>query len=329
MQIDQARGRYIRWLLATRDLSPHTIRAYDADLASFERYVGAGFAASEVEWDNLISFIEREKATNLSPASLKRRAAALRGFCRWMLSQGLLAVDPWNGASLALGQPRRLPRTLPAHELDHLMRFLTLTAGVNANTEPDSRAVEERPHESTTLLAVSLMVTTGIRVNESVGIRCHDIDLSGRALRLMGKGRRERQVFLTNDWIAGLTSAYIVARSALGLNHSQLLFNLNYDPLTPPAMRSRLAKAAQDAGLETHVTPHMLRHTAATQLIESGVDIRYIQRLLGHASLSTTEIYTHVSDRALRRVVTDADVLGRITKRLRATTEPSATHFLQ
>jgi site-specific recombinase XerD len=314
MQIDQARGQYIRWLLATRDLSPHTIRAYDADLANFERYLGADFVAAELDQDDVVSFIEREKAAELSPASLKRRAAALRGFCRWMLSRGLLVTDPWSGTSLALGRPRRLPRTLPAHELDRLMRFLALAAGANAGTEPDSRTIEEKPHESTTLLAVALMVTTGIRVNESVSIKCHDIDLPGRALRLVGKGRRERQVFLTNDWIASLTSAYLEARSSLGLGHPHLLFNQHYEPLTPPAMRSRLAKAARAAGLKTHVTPHMLRHTAATQLIEAGVDIRYIQRLLGHANLSTTEIYTHVSDRALRRVVSDADVLGRFVQ---------------
>jgi integrase/recombinase XerD len=77
-------------------------------------------------------------------------------------------------------------------------------------------------------------------------------------------------------------------------------------------MRARLAKSARDAGLGARVTPHMLRHTAATQLIEAGVDIRYIQRLLGHASLTRTEIYTHVSDRALRQVVSDADILGRL-----------------
>jgi integrase/recombinase XerC len=314
MQIGQARGRYIRWLLATRDLSSHTIRAYDADLASFQQYLGTDFAAAEIGQEDVLSFIERQKAAELSPASLKRRASALRGFCRWMLSQGLLVVDPWSGTSLALGRPRRLPRTLPAHELDHLMAFLALAAGVGSSTKPDRRVVEERPHESTTLLAVSLMVATGIRVNESVSIKCNDIDLPGRALRLVGKGRRERQVFLTNDWIASLTGAYIEARSSLGLDHPHLLFNLRYDPLTPPAMRSRLAKAARAAGLATHVTPHMLRHTAATQLIEAGVDIRYIQRLLGHASLSTTEIYTHVSDRALRRVVSDADVLGRFVQ---------------
>jgi site-specific recombinase XerD len=314
MQIDQARKRYIRWLLATRDLSPHTIRAYDADLASFQQHLGADFLAAAIAQDDVISFIEQQKVAELAPASLKRRASALRGFCRWMLSQGLLAADPWNGASLSLGRPRRLPRTLPAHELDRLMGFLALAAGVDASAEPDRQAVEERPHESTTLLAISLMVTTGIRVNESVSIKCRDIDLRGRALRLVGKGRRERQVFLTNDWIAGLMKAYIETRSSFGLDHPRLLFNLRYDPLTPPAMRSRLAKAARAADLEMHVTPHMLRHTAATQLIEAGVDIRYIQRLLGHASLSTTEIYTHVSDRALRRVVSDADVLGRFVQ---------------
>ena len=314
MQINQARRRYIRWLLATRDLSPHTIRAYDADLASFERFLGANFAAAEIDQDAVVSFIEHEKAAKLSPASLRRRAAALRGFCRWMLAQGLLIPDPWSGTNLALGRPRRLPRALPAHELDRLMGFLAGAAGLGAGTEPDTRAVEERPHESTTLLAVALMITTGIRVNESVSIKCHDIDLPGGALRLVGKGRRERQVFLANDWIANLTSAYIDARTSLGLDHSHLLFNLRYDPLTPPAMRSRLAKATRAAGLGIHVTPHMLRHTAATQLIEAGVDIRYIQRLLGHASLSTTEIYTHVSDRALHRVVSDADVLGRFVQ---------------
>jgi len=314
MQIHQARTQYIRWLLATRDLSPHTIRAYEGDLASFERYIGGGFAVEELERGNVISFIEKQKAAALSSASLKRRAAALRGFCRWLLSQGLLVADPWNGASLSLGRPRRLPRTLPAHELDLLMGFLARAAHVNAGRPPDSRSVEKRPHESTTLLAVALMVATGVRVNESVSIRCQDINLPDRTLRLVGKGRRERQVFLSNDWITSLTSAYVEARSSLGIEHSRLLFNLHYEPLTPPAMRSRLAKAARAAGLETHVTPHMLRHTAATQLIEAGVDIRYIQRLLGHASLSTTEIYTHVSDRALHRVVSNADVLGRFVQ---------------
>lgn len=314
MQINKARARYVRWLLTARDLSPHTIRAYDSDLGVFERHLGAGAEIGEIERDSLLSFLERQKSDGISPASLKRRASALRGFCRWLLSQEHLDADPWSGTSLTLGRSRKLPRTLPAHELNRLIEFLGRAAQVDADGVPDPRQVGKRPHESTTLLAVALMVATGVRVHEVVGIRCQDIDLTGRAMRLVGKGRHERQVFLTNNWITALTGAYIEARSAFRLQHPRLLFNLHFDPLTPPAMRSRLAKAAAAAGLDSRVTPHMLRHTAATQLIEAGVDIRYIQRLLGHASLSTTEIYTHVSDRALKRVVSDADVLGRFVQ---------------
>jgi site-specific recombinase XerD len=314
MQVDQARIQYIRWLLATRDLSQHTIRAYEGDLATFSRHVGASFDVERIDRNGVVAFIEAQKAEALSPASLRRRAAALRGFCRWLLSQGLIPADPWSGTSLALGRSRRLPRNLATHELNLLIGFLAHAAQVDVGKPPGRRLVEKRPHESTTLLAVALMVTTGVRVHEAVGIRCRDIDMPGRALRLVGKGRRERQVFLPNDWIAGLTGTYLEARTSLGIEHSRLLFNLRYEPLSPPAMRSRLAKAANAAGISQRVTPHMLRHTAATQLIEAGVDIRYIQRLLGHASLSTTEIYTHVSDRVLHRVVSDADILGRLTE---------------
>jgi site-specific recombinase XerD len=310
MQVRQAREQYVRWLLITRDLSPHTIRAYDGDIAAFERHLGIRAIVSHIDRERLVAFMEDQRAAGLSARSIRRRASGLRGFCRWLLSSRLIEADPWAGATVAVGRSRRLPRLVASHDLDRLLVWLRETAGVEVSGDP-SQALE-RPHEATTLLAVALMVATGVRVNEVVSIKCQDIDLPGRSLRIVGKGRRERQVFLTNDWIKGLTRAYLTTRDALGVGNAELLFNSRLDPLTPAAMRSRLVKAAADAGLGARVTPHMLRHTAATQLIEAGVDIRYIQRLLGHASLSTTEIYTHVSDRALRQVVSDADVLGRL-----------------
>jgi integrase/recombinase XerD len=310
MQVRQARKQYVRWLRITRDLSPHTIRAYDADIAAFERHIGMRAFVRQIDRDRLVSFMEDQRAAGLSSRSIRRRAAGLRGFCRWLLSCHLLDADPWVGATVAVGRSRKLPRLVPTHELDRLLVSLRRTACVEREADPDE--VLERPHESTTLLAVALMVATGVRVNEVVSIKCHDIDLPGRSLRIVGKGRRERQVFLPNDWLKDMTRAYLKTRTELGVEHPHLLFNSRREPLTAAAMRSRLVKAATDAGLRGRVTPHMLRHTAATQLIEAGVDIRYIQRLLGHASLSTTEIYTHVSDGALRRVVSEADVLGRL-----------------
>jgi site-specific recombinase XerD len=312
MQVRQARKEYVRWLLITRDLSPHTIRAYDTDIAMFERYLGARASVNSIDRERLVAFIRDQRAAGLSSRSIRRRASGLRGFFKWSLSRRIMESDPFSNTTVAVGRSRSLPRVLPSHELDHLLSSLRLAAGVGDVID----AVEtlDRPDECTTLLAVVLIVATGVRVNEVVSIKCQDIDLPAGNLRIIGKGSRERQVFLPNDWIKGLTRAYLNTRSALFVAHPYLLFNRRRDPLTAPAMRSRLAKAARDASLRAKVTPHILRHTAATQLIEAGVDIRYIQRLLGHASLSTTEIYTHVSDRALRQVVSEADVLGKFAQ---------------
>ena len=312
MQVCQARAQYVRWLVVTRDLSPHTVRAYDSDIAMFERHLGTRAFIDQIDHERLVAFIEAQRAAGLSSTSIRRRASGLRGFCRWLVRAGLLDSDPSAGSSVPVSRSRKLPRLVPTHELDRLFAWLQVTAAIDHTCRSDG--VLDRPHQATTLLAVALMIATGLRVSEVASITCPDIDLVGRSLRIVGKGRRERQVFLTNDWINALTIAYLRTRASLDVDHPHLLFNRHRAPLTAPAMRARLLTAARDAGLGSRVTPHMLRHTAATQLIEAGVDIRYIQRLLGHASLTTTEIYTHVSDRALKRVVSDADVLGGLLK---------------
>lgn len=310
MRVHQAHKQYIRWLLATRDLSPHTIRAYESDVAAFGRHLGMHALVNRIDHECLVAFVEQLQASGLSAMSIRRRASGLRGFCKWLLACRLLDEDPWNGVSLSAGRQLTLPRIVPAHELNRLFASLQMAAAVGDVVCSDETLTQ--PAASTTLLAVALMVATGVRVHEVVSIKREDIDLPSRSLRIMGKGRRERHVFLTNDWLTNLTHAYLNTGTALGLESGPLLFNLYCRPLTTQALRSRLRKAAVDAGLTTRVTPHMLRHTAATQLIEAGVDIRYIQRLLGHSSLTTTEIYTHVSNQALHRMVSQADVLKRL-----------------
>ena len=119
-------------------------------------------------------------------------------------------------------------------------------------------------------------------------------------------------IYLSNDWIRSLVESDVHRRSVQPSGSDFLILNRAREPLSTAALRSRITRAGVDAGLSMVLTPHMLRHTAATQLIEAGVDIRFVQRLLGHASLTTTEIYTHVADRSLRRAITDADVLGRV-----------------
>jgi integrase/recombinase XerD len=305
----KAQRQYIRWLRATKDLSPHTLRAYEGDLVAFEQHLGHRAHVRCIDRDCLLAFIEALRDAGLSPPSIRRRVAAVRGFCRWLLARQLLEDDPLVGLTLPSGRRRTLPRVIPTHDLDRLFGYLRRAALVGGDPQP--HAVRARPHQYTTLLAVALMLATAARVHEVVGIACDDIDLQAQSIRILGKGRRERHVFLSNSWLTALTAAYLEVRSELGIVHAKLLFNTCQRPLTTQAMRSRLGNAADEAGLNMHVTPHMLRHTAATQLMEAGVDIRYIQRLLGHASLATTEIYTHVSDGALKRVVAAADTLER------------------
>jgi integrase/recombinase XerD len=303
----------MRWLRATKDLSPHTIRAYDGDVTAFGRYLGRRALVEDIDRDRLVTFVEALRDAGLSTPSIRRRVAAIRGFCRWLVASRLLAVDPVIGVTLPAGRRRRLPRVVPGHELDQLLRHLRWAARV-AHT-PELRIVRARPHHCTTLLGVTLMLTTGMRVHEVVGLDTADVDLPARSIRVLGKGRRERRVFLTHPWLTSLTGIYLQVRGEVCAEHARLLFNSSYGPMTTQAMRVRLRKAAASAGLRTTVTPHMLRHTAATQLIEAGVDIRYIQRLLGHASLATTELYTHVSDPALRRAIVAADILEPLLQR--------------
>ncbi|WP_445152222.1 tyrosine-type recombinase/integrase [Baekduia sp. Peel2402] len=303
-----AREEYLRWLGITRDLSPHTLRAYSGDLTAFDAHLGPSATTADIDAETLASFFESQRRCGLSATSIRRRAAALRGFCRWLLRTAKLDADPWVGTTVAAGRARRLPRVVPAHDLRAIFREL------ESRTEADGVHVRE----ANTFVAVALMVATGLRVHEVVGIKCDDIDLVDGAIKVLGKGRRERRVYLPSEWITALVRRHLRTRDRLPLDHHFLLFNQRLRPLSESALRARLAKVASDAGVSGKVTPHMLRHTAATQLIEAGVDIRYIQRLLGHASLSTTEIYTHVSDAALRRVVGEADVVGRLVGRAAA-----------
>jgi site-specific recombinase XerD len=309
MRMRDAEAQFVRWLKANRDLSANTLRAYSSDIAAFRNHVGLHVLVEGLSGDEIVTFVEAQRADGLSPASIRRRLATLRSFIGWLRERDILDSDPWVQISLRVRKPRTLPRPVDTADLRRLLDHLTRTSALRGRKLPEPPLT--RPYEATTLLAVSLMLATGLRVSEVAGLRCIDLDRADSTIRVRGKGSRERTVFLPDAWSQHLVNAYFETRSHLRITHQHLLFSKAGGPVTPAAIRTRLTRASRDAQLLRRVTPHMLRHSAATHLIESGVDIRYVQRLLGHASLSTTEIYTHVSDVALRHMVTQANVLGR------------------
>jgi site-specific recombinase XerD len=158
------------------------------------------------------------------------------------------------------------------------------------------------------------MVSTGIRVGELCKLLVDEITPDGSSLRIHGKGSRDRVAYISDAALRRELSQLVRGRRHAEGGGGALFVNRHGAPMKPQSIRSKLRRYAGEIGLARRVTPHMLRHTAATLLIETGVDIRFVQRLLGHSSIATTEIYTHVSDEALRSTLERADVLRSLGK---------------
>ena len=303
-----AREDFVKWLRGTQDFSDHTVRAYAGDVASLERYVGSATPLGAIDSETLVNYFEFERSNGSQSSTLRRRVCGLRRFIAFVRLRNRSLPDPWPEEVLRFRPVQSLPRAIPRHDLSVLLNHLI----GNASAEhPSPERLLQRPHETTTLLCVSLILATGIRVSEAVGVKIENVEIQDRSLQIMGKGRRERVVYVGEGWIIELLRSHMEIRRRLEIDHAFLLFNKHKGPLSTSSVRRRLARATINSGLCRRVTPHMLRHSAATQLIESGVDIRIVQRMLGHASLATTEIYTHVSNGALKEAITSADVLGQ------------------
>ena len=308
MQIHDAASRYIHWLANARNLSRHSVRAYKGDISIWLLHKGADTDVSELDISSVLTFVEDQRTKGLAERTILRRVAALRGFYSWLSEVGLAEIDMQEMRTLRIRRQRALPRVARRDDLrrlyDHLHASVQGGGSLHAG-------VRSHPHDAAVLLAASLMLATGTRVGETTSIECSNIDLGGASIRVHGKGARDRTVPITDIWLQGFLAAYLEVRNELGVTHQYLLFGQSGDPINPAIVRLRLRKASKAAGLLGHITPHMLRHAAATHLLENGVDIRVVQRLLGHASITTTELYTHVTDVALRQAISTANVLQR------------------
>lgn len=224
---------------------------------------------------------------NLSAATIRRRMACLRSFFRLLADEGQMA-DPFVGWRLKLPRRKRLPRALSRDETSILL----------ASSRTSGRAKKSGGVQFL-CTELSLMISTGIRVGELCKIQIGDVSYDGSTLHIHGKGSRDRIVYVTDPELRTGLRKLVALRQRLS-GSGPLFVNRSGANLRPHSFRSKLRSFADKVGIQRRVTPHMLRHTAATLLIESGVDIRIVQRLLGHSSIATTEIYTHVSDQALR-----------------------------
>lgn len=285
VRIDEACRQFLRECANVRKLSEHTTRAYQLDLARFTRFAGAGADVTSFDRTTLLQYVEHLFGEHrLKETSAKRHVASLRSLFRWLEDNGHVADDPFRGARVRIKLPRRLPRVLSRAELATILEHPPANgfSGLTAR------------------MAAELLFATGIRVAELAGLRDDDIDLAAGVITIVGKGSRQRRVYIPDSEIRELVIAYRHARAARGLATDSFLVNSRGGAASPQLIRRLIRTLAEDAALTRRVTPHMFRHSVATYLLEEGVDIRYVQRLLGHRSIVTTEIYTHVADAALK-----------------------------
>ncbi|HVP75220.1 MAG TPA: tyrosine recombinase [Gaiellaceae bacterium] len=271
--------------LAAARLAPRTVDAYRRDLTDFTAFLGKPPAGASA--DDLAGYVASLRAAGRAGTTIARRVAALRSFYRHQVLLGARSDNP--AAEVELPRRRRtLPRTLSPGEAERLIEAA-------AGTGP--RALRDRA-------LVELLYGAGLRVSEAVGLERSGVDLEQRLVRCLGKGSKERIVPVGREAVEALRRYLARGRPYLDKRHRPELFlNAQGGALTRAGAFLILRRLAGKAGLEPErIHPHLLRHSFATHLLEGGADLRSVQEMLGHADLSTTERYTHVSDRRRREL---------------------------
>jgi site-specific recombinase XerD len=301
MDLRSSIKEFLRFCVVERQLSPHTIQAYGCDLADFESWFRRQADVKQASTATLKRYLEDMIGERrLSASTIRRRFACLRTYFRREAKLGR-GDDPFSGWQLHLPKRKRLPRALSQGEMSALLSALDSCVTAGALTgDPPLR------------MAIRLMVATGIRIGELCTLSVRDVSPDGSTVRIHGKGSRDRVAYISDVHFRAELQAVIEERQRHAGESTPLFVNLRGSAMRPRSIRAKLRRWARHAGINRHVTPHMLRHTAATLLIERGVDIRIVQRLLGHSSIATTEIYTHVSDSALRSALERVNVLGSL-----------------
>ena len=289
MLFRDAATAFIRHCQSIRKLSPHTIRAYALDLARFTQFLGKRAAVASCDKTVIHNYVRHLfDVCALKESSVKRHLATLRSFFRWLEEDGAEIEDPFRGARIRIRTPKRLPRVIARADLRRLL-------------------VHERPHtfaDLTAYVATELLFATGMRVSELATLLDSAVDVDDGTITIIGKGNRQRRVFVPDE-LKSLLRDYRTARDRCASSADTFLVNSRGCAASPQMIRRLVRLHGERSSVRDRVTPHMFRHSVATYLLEEGVDIRYVQRLLGHRSISTTEIYTHVADAALKVRITE------------------------
>ena len=295
---DEIRENYSRYLTDEKALSAHTVRAYLGDIDSFIEHLGRNGVGefNQATLAHIRSWLATQQVRGGARTTLSRRAVAIRLFTKWAAKKGYIPAD--IGATLATPKPHR---TLPG--------VLTQSDAVTAIDSMATRAAEfDTPTSIRDVAIVELLYATGARVSEICGLDFEDLDFHRNTIRVLGKGNKERVIPMGAPSVKALNTYINDARALLANEKSDraLFLGARGKRIDQRTIRTIVYEALSALEGVERMGPHALRHSAATHLLEGGADLRTVQEILGHASLATTQIYTHVSTERLRQAFKQA-----------------------
>lgn len=293
----RALGEYERHLVSERDLTPHSVRAYIGDVAGMLEHVSrmGGTRVTDIDLRTLRSWLAKQQTMGRSRATISRRATAARVFTAWLNRTGRTPTDPGALLGSPKGQ-RKLPVVLRQDEA----RSLVERAAASAD--------DGTPLGIRDVAVLELLYATGIRVGELCGLDIDDVDFERHVVRVLGKGRKERTVPFGHPAATALRRWLAEGRPALRRDGAgaALFLGARGARVDQRVVRDVVHRRIAEVPDAPDIGPHGLRHTAATHLLEGGADLRTVQELLGHASMASTQIYTHVSSERLRKAYLQA-----------------------
>jgi len=295
---EEIRDTYSHYLVNEKALSAHTVRAYLGDLDSFIEHLANNGAneITDISLPLIRSWLATQQVRGGARTTLSRRAVSIRLFTKWATKRGYMATDV--GATLATPKPHR---TLPG--------VLTQGDAVTALDSMATRAAEfDTPTSIRDVAIVELLYATGARVSEVCGLDLEDLDFHRNTIRVLGKGNKERMIPMGAPAVKALNTYINEARPQLANDKSAraLFLGARGKRIDQRAVRTIVYEALSALEGVERMGPHALRHSAATHLLEGGADLRTVQEILGHSSLATTQIYTHVSTDRLRQAFKQA-----------------------
>ena len=272
-----------------KGLSSLTIKAYTIDLRQFYAYMQNKNCLSKECIIEYIDLLHKQ----YKPKSAKRKIACIKAFYHFMEMENIIDINPFHKIQIKYKEPIALPKIIPLSNVESILQYAYMDYAIATSSYQKQTKLRNT-------IILELLFSTGMRVSEVSHLKIENVDLKSSNIYILGKGSKERIMCIANTKISKLINQYLVIRNS---NSKFLFVNKLGNVYSEQSIRNMVNSYAKAAGVESHITPHMFRHTFATALLDEDVNIRYIQQLLGHSSIVTTQIYTHISTNKIRHIL--------------------------